>query len=98
MNAQENGYMMLVIVDDHEEDINQLNLISKNQSTAPSLLIGIEVDIPAIMISKVDGESLIQNITKARTELNKVLKAVIRFPEITRTERVKYEYWFSPMD
>lgn len=90
--------MMLVIVDDHEEDINQLNLISKNQSTAPSLLIGIEVDIPAIMISKVDGESLIQNITKARTELNKVLKAVIRFPEITRTERVKYEYWFSPMD
>lgn len=90
MNAQENGYMMLVIVDDHEEDINQLNLISKNQS--------VEVDIPAIMISKVDGESLIQNITKARTELNKVLKAVIRFPEITRTERVKYEYWFSPMD
>lgn len=82
--------MMLVIVDDHEEDINQLNLISKNQS--------VEVDIPAIMISKVDGESLIQNITKARTELNKVLKAVIRFPEITRTERVKYEYWFSPMD
>lgn len=47
---------MLIIVDDKEENFEQIDLISRNSSNIEKWnILGVEVDIPAIMISKKDG-------------------------------------------
>ncbi len=78
---------MLVIIDDRDEKVDELNLVTLNNTE--------EIDIPAIMISKKDGEALITYIQKPDS---KIVRAYIRFPEVLKTKTVNYQYWFSAMD
>lgn len=78
---------MLVIVDDRDEKVDDLNLVSLNNTE--------EIDIPAIMISKKDGNTIIDFVAK---NPSKIVRAYIRFPEALKTKTVNYQYWLSAMD
>jgi hypothetical protein len=43
---------MIVIIDHIKEKVNTIQMINKNES--------VEVDIPAVLISKEDGDKLIE--------------------------------------
>lgn len=70
---------MLVIVNDNDKDISSLNLISSNATQ--------EIDIPAILITKKQGEAL-----RLYMEANydKKIHVFVRFPEMLKTEIVDY--------
>ncbi|CAD8079661.1 unnamed protein product [Paramecium primaurelia] len=87
INAQSFGYQMLVIVDNFDEEISGLNLVSLNETK--------EIDIPAILISKKQGDIIKQYMDANQ---NDKVYLVIKFPEMMKTEKVKYHYWFSAMD
>ncbi|CAD8103884.1 unnamed protein product [Paramecium sonneborni] len=87
MNAQQQGYQMLIIVDNLEEEITGLNLVSLNETK--------EIEIPAIMISKKQGDIIKEYMEK---NINEKVYIVVKFPEMKKTEKVNYQYWFSAMD
>ncbi|CAK65401.1 unnamed protein product (macronuclear) [Paramecium tetraurelia] len=87
INAQSFGYQMLVIVDDMDEEITGLNLVSLNETK--------EIDIPAIMISKKQGDIIKQYMDAITSDR---VYIVVKFPEMIKTDKVNYHYWFSAMD
>ncbi|CAD8120704.1 unnamed protein product [Paramecium sonneborni] len=87
MNAQSYGYQMLVIVDNQDEEITGLNLVSLNETK--------EIDIPAIMISKKQGDLIKEYMDR---NINERVYIVVKFPEMMKSEKVSYQYWFSAMD
>ena len=72
---------MLIIVDDRDEKVDDLNLISLNNTE--------EIDIPAIMISLKDGNTIIDYMSNEENKY-KNLRAYVRFPESFKTKQVDY--------
>ncbi|KAM3137649.1 hypothetical protein pb186bvf_010263 [Paramecium bursaria] len=87
LNAQLNGFSMIIIVDDREEDSSAPDIVSYNQS--------IFIKIPAVMISKQEGDKIIDFMVKSP---NEPIKTMIKFSDVEKAKTVNYSYWFSVMD
>ena len=78
---------MIIIVDDREEDSSAPDIVSYNQS--------IFIKIPAVMISKQEGDKIIDFMVKSP---NEPIKTMIKFSDVEKAKTVNYSYWFSVMD
>ncbi|CAD8184986.1 unnamed protein product [Paramecium octaurelia] len=87
INAQNYGYVMLIIVDDTNQE---LNVGARNDSES-----NLDIRIPTIMISKKQGNELKEFLMQNN---HKNLYVQVLFPDFYQTDKVKYEYWFSSMD
>ncbi|CAD8109004.1 unnamed protein product [Paramecium sonneborni] len=85
--AQNYGYVMMVLINDINEESN---LGVENKFNEYS-----DIEIPSIIIKKSQGELLKSFLLQKQHES---VYVQILFPELLKTDKVNYEYWFSSMD
>lgn len=85
LNAQNQGYTMVVFVDNQEESVERIQMINRNHS--------LELDIPAILLTEKDGTQL-----KAAVQRGQTVTMKIKFQIPEPKDVVDYEYWMSTME
>lgn len=60
-----------------------------------SLNSSIFIKIPAVLISKAEGDKIIDFMIK---QPNEPIKTMIKFNDVEKSKTVNYSYWFSVMD
>lgn len=86
-NVEHGGGKLAIIVDEKDNE-NPETIIMVDDGT------GNGIQIPSIMISKTDGETLISEYKNLATE-DKRIKLVISFDMNRPDDRVEYDIWYS---
>lgn len=84
--AQLAGAKMLLIVDDHEEDVERINMVDKEGR-------GDSVRIPVGMISKDAGDYIIETLQQESTKISSI--SVVYDFNMNKTDHVNYNIWLS---
>ena len=86
-NIEEAGAGMAIIVDNHKENIT--NIVMSDDGS------GAGLRIPSVLISKEDGDKIINFIKTATDDEKESLFIISEFSIKRPDNRVEYDVWFS---